>query len=57
MTYGHLQADCLYTGISSGLRAQCSVSSMGILYLFYMDTCFIQRNVGATYILLIFLTD
>jgi len=27
MTYGHPQADCLYTGISS--RAQRSVSSMG----------------------------
>jgi len=31
MTYGHLQADCLYTGISSG--AQSSVSSTGSLYL------------------------
>ena len=25
MTYGHLQADCLYTGISSGLNARCRV--------------------------------
>jgi len=25
MTYGHLQADCLYTGISSGPKAQYRV--------------------------------
>jgi len=25
MTYGHLWADCLYTGISSGLNARCRV--------------------------------
>jgi len=25
MTYGHLQADCLYTGISSGPNTWCRV--------------------------------
>jgi len=25
MTYGHLQADCLYIGISSGTNARCRV--------------------------------
>jgi len=25
MTYGHLQADCLYTGISYGPNARCRV--------------------------------
>jgi len=33
MTYSHLRADCLYTGISSG--PTFSVTSMGSLYLFF----------------------
>jgi len=34
MTYSHLRADCLYTGINA--RPQCSVTSMANLYLFYL---------------------
>jgi len=34
MTYGHLQADCLYTGISSGPNAWCRVwEAFTFLYL------------------------
>ena len=29
----NLRVDCLYTGISSGVRAERSVTSMGNLYL------------------------
>jgi len=32
MTYGHLQADCLYTGISSGPNARCRVWEAFIFY-------------------------
>jgi len=38
MTYSHPLADCLYTGISSGVWAQRSVTSMGSLYLFTANT-------------------
>ena len=34
MTYGHLQADCLYTGISSGPNARYRVWEAFYLYLF-----------------------
>jgi len=34
MTYGHLQADCLYTGIRSGPNARCRVWETLYLYLF-----------------------
>jgi len=38
MTYGHLQADCLYTGISSGPNAWYRVWEAFTFYLFsYMD--------------------
>ena len=33
MTYGHLQADCLYTGISSGPNARCRVWEAFTFYL------------------------
>ena len=36
MTHGHLQADCLYTGISSGPNAQYRVRES--LYLFYIPS-------------------
>ena len=34
MTYGHLQADCLYTGISSGSNARYRVWEAFTFYLF-----------------------
>ena len=34
MTYGHLQADCLYTGISSGPNAQYRVWEAFTFYLY-----------------------
>jgi len=34
MTYSHLQADCLYTGISSGPNARCRVWEAFTFYLF-----------------------
>jgi len=34
MTYGHLQADCLYTGISSGPNARYRVWEAFTFYLF-----------------------
>jgi len=37
MTYGHLQADCLYTGISSGPNARYRVWEKLYLYLFILD--------------------
>ena len=40
MTYGHLQADCLYTGISSGPNARYRVWEAFTFYLFtYLLTC------------------
>ena len=33
LAYGHLQADCLYTGISSGPNARCPVWEAFTLYL------------------------
>jgi len=33
MTYGHLQADCLYTGISSGPNARYRVWEAFTFYL------------------------
>jgi len=38
MTYGHLQADCLHTGISSGPNALCRVWEA-----FTFASCFLQR--------------
>jgi len=40
MTYGHLRADCLYTGISSGPNARCKVweSLYLFLYLYILTT-------------------
>ena len=35
MTYGHLQADCLYTGISSGPNARYRVWEAFTFYLYY----------------------
>jgi len=37
MTYGHLQADCLYTGISSGPNARCRVWEAFTFYLTIMN--------------------
>ena len=35
MTYGHLQADCLYTGITSGPNARCRVWETFTFTFFY----------------------
>jgi len=46
MTYGHLHADCLYTGISSGPNARYRVWEAFTLYLFlktqYKDSEFVD---------------
>ena len=45
MTYGHLQADCLYTGISSGPNARCRVwEAFTFLYFIYRQPCFGTRT-------------
>jgi len=41
MTYGHLQADCLYTGISSGPNARCRVWEA---FTFFNTSCY--RRLG-----------
>jgi len=46
MTYGHLQADCLYTGISSGPNARCRVWEAFTFYLFTIKITSEFRNVG-----------
>jgi len=38
MTYGHLQADCLYTGISSGPNARCRVWESLYLLPFFIGS-------------------
>ena len=43
MTYGHLQADCLYTGISSGPNARSRVWEAFTFYLTW--TFCINQNV------------
>ena len=41
MTYGHLQADCLYTGISSGPNARCRVwEAFTFTFFLYVFTVF-----------------
>ena len=44
MTYGHLQADCLYTGISSGPNARCGVREAFTLFLVFNDQILQQLN-------------
>jgi len=39
MTYGDLQADCLYTGISSVPNARCQVWEASTFYLFILFLC------------------
>jgi len=41
MTYSHLQADYQYSVQRDQLQAQCSVTSMGSLYLFLSYTTII----------------
>jgi len=55
MTYGHLQADCLYTGISSGPNARCWVweaftffYSTYIIWLLWMVFPFNYPHTGPT---------
>jgi len=40
MTYSHLQADCLYTGISSGPNARCRVWEAFTFTFFTFTTCY-----------------
>jgi len=48
MTYGHLQADCLYTGISSGPNARCRVWEA---FTFYLDTfCYLTVQTAPCYV-------
>jgi len=48
MTYGHLQADCLYTGISSGTKAQCRVWE-AFTFLPLSDCCLSVLSVTLMY--------
>jgi len=45
MTYGHLQADCLYTGISSGPNARCRVWE-AFTFFYYLLTYFVNIRQG-----------
>jgi len=47
MTYGHLQADCLYTGISSGPNARCRVWE-AFTFTFARELRFFWRGITAT---------
>ena len=42
MTYGHLQADCLYTGISSGPNARYRVWEA---FTFTFLLCFLDKQI------------
>jgi len=46
MTYGHLQADCLYTGISSGPNARYRVWEAFTFYLLHY-TAWLRGHNGA----------
>jgi len=48
MTYGHLQADCLYTGISSGPNARYRVWEASI-FTFYLFIFYSQVFILFTY--------
>ena len=43
MTYGHLQADCLYTGISSGPTARYRVWEAFTFYHQFIGRTFVKR--------------
>ena len=47
MTYGHLQADCLYTGISSEPNARCRVWEA---FTFYLMGVQIPKDEGLSFL-------
>ena len=51
MTYGHLWADCLYTGISSGPNARYRVWKAFYLFTYFLLKWYNgERNTGHTYV-------
>jgi len=57
MTYGHLQADCLYTGISSGPNVRYRVWEAFTFYLLPFRSVYLCRIRRAVSVFIMFSTD